>query len=64
MVDLRSKTLHIWNPKKILIQKGVDRYLDAEAIRVIKSMPPFTPGKQLGRAVKVQYSTRIVFSLE
>lgn len=48
----------------VVIQKGVDRYLDAEAVRVIKSMPPFTPGKQLGRAVKVQYSTRIVFSLE
>ena len=50
--------------KDVQVLKGVDRYLDAEAVRVIKSMPDFTPGKQRGQAVNVKYNTRIVFSLQ
>jgi protein TonB len=36
---------------------------DKEAIRVIKSMPPWKPGKQNGRAVRVQFNLPIKFSL-
>lgn len=43
---------------------SVDKYLDDEAIRVVKSLPDFKPGKQRGKAVKVQYNIPIRFSLD
>ena len=36
---------------------------DEEAIRVIKSMPRWSPGKQRGKAVRVQYRMPIRFTL-
>lgn len=38
--------------------------LEEEAIRVVKSMPNWRPGKQNGRAVKVYYTLPISFKLE
>ena len=35
----------------------------AEAIRVVKSMPKWTPGKQRGKAVRVQYHLPVNFNL-
>ncbi len=35
----------------------------AEAVRVVKSMPKWTPGKQRGKAVRVQYNLPVNFSL-
>lgn len=46
------------------IARGVDPSLDAEAIRVINSLPKFKPGRQRGRAVKVYYSSVINFTLQ
>jgi protein TonB len=37
---------------------------DKEAIRVVKSMPSWKPGKQNGRAARVQYNLPINFSLK
>ncbi len=37
---------------------------DKEALRVIKSMPSWKPGKQNGRAARVQYNLPINFSLK
>ncbi|MDR1591415.1 MAG: TonB family protein [Prevotellaceae bacterium] len=37
---------------------------DREAIRLISSMPKWTPGRQQGRAVYVYYSIPVVFRLE
>ena len=37
--------------------------LDGEATRVIKSMPPWKPGKQTGKAVPVQFTLPIKFTL-
>ena len=34
-----------------------------EAIRVVKSMPKWTPGKQRGKNVRVQYNLPVNFSL-
>ncbi|VBB45266.1 TonB family domain-containing protein [uncultured Paludibacter sp.] len=48
----------------VQIAKGVDRYLDAEAMRVIKSMPKWIPGKQGGRAVRVKYYVPVNFKLQ
>lgn len=37
--------------------------LDEEAIRVVKAMPKWKPGKQRGKAVRVQYQIPITFTL-
>ena len=47
----------------VKILRGVDKYLDAEALRVVSSLPRFTPGKQRGKSVKVQYNVPISFKL-
>lgn len=46
------------------VLRGVDPLLDAEAIRVVKSLPNFKPGKQRGKAVKVSHSVPIKFALQ
>lgn len=38
--------------------------LEEEAVRVLKNSPKWTPGKQNGRAVRVQYTVPIVFTLQ
>jgi periplasmic protein TonB len=47
----------------VRVERGVDKYLDAEAVRVVKSLPSFKPGKQRGKPVNVRFNTRISFSL-
>ena len=46
------------------IIRGVDPALDAEALRVVRSSPRWTPGKQRGKAVKVSYTFPIYFKLQ
>ena len=43
--------------------RGPDKLLEAEAERIIASLPRMIPGKQRGRAVKVPYSIPINFRL-
>ena len=47
----------------VKIARGVDKNLDAEAVRVIRSLPKYKPGNQRGKAVKVQYTIPINFTL-
>ena len=47
----------------ITIKKGVSSGIDKETIRVVKLMPKFIPGKQQGKAVRVQYVLPIMFKL-
>lgn len=47
----------------VVVVRGVEASLDAEAVRVIKSMPPWTPGKQGGKNVRVKYTLPIRFKL-
>ncbi len=54
------KTGKIGNVKVV---RKVDAELDAEAMRVIKSMPDFIPGKINGKPVNVLYSLPIMFKL-
>jgi len=49
---------------QVSILKGVDPELDAEAIRVVNSLPPFKPGKQGGKPVPVWYMVPITFTLK
>jgi len=44
--------------------KGINADLNNEAIRVIKLMPPWKPGKQNGRAVKSQFVLPVYFKLD
>ena len=46
------------------IIRGVDPQLDAEALRVVKSMPKWTPGKDKGKVVPVYYTVPISFGLQ
>ena len=56
-----TKEGDIINP---VITKGVDPALDAEALRVIKSMPKWNPGKQRGKAVNVKFTLPIQYRLQ
>ena len=47
----------------VKVIRGVDESLDKEAIRVIKSSPKWTPGRQRDRAVKVTYTFPVIFQL-
>ena len=46
------------------VVKGVDPYLDAEAIRVVSSMPKWNPGMQDGKPVNVKFLIPIMFRLQ
>jgi len=45
------------------ILRGIDPDCDAEAIRVVMSLPNWTPGKQRGAPIRVQYNLPIKFKL-
>lgn len=45
------------------VVKSVNKDLDAEALRVINMMPTWTPGKQKGQTVRVNYVVPVVFKL-
>ena len=47
----------------VKIVRGVDKSLDAEAVRVVKSLPKYKPGKQRGKAVRVMFTIPINFTL-
>ena len=46
------------------VVRGVHSSLDQEALRVVSSMPRWTPGKQKGEAVAVSYTVPINFVLQ
>ena len=48
----------------VQIVRGVDPLLDAEAIRVLESMPTWKPGKQRGQPVNVMFTLPVVFRLD
>lgn len=49
--------------ENVNVIKEVDPLLDREAVRVVKSMPNWIPGKQKGKAVKVSYNLPVSFKL-
>ena len=44
--------------------KGVDPYLDKEALRLVRKMPVWKPGIQKGKPVRVKYTLPITFRLK
>ena len=47
-----------------VVVRGVDPYLDKEALRVIKMMPKWSPGKQRNKPVRVKYTVPVMFRLQ
>jgi TonB family protein len=48
----------------VQVVRKVNPLLDKEAIRVVKAMPKWKPGKQNGKAVKTQYNLPVRFVLQ
>ena len=55
-----SKTGKVEDVKVI---KGLDDACDAEAVRVIKMIPDWTPGQDKGEAIPVFQTLQVVFKL-
>jgi protein TonB len=64
--DKKGKQIDCDGKKKVADKKhicDVSKYLDKEAYRVVSSIPDWSPGKQDGVPVMVQYNIPIKFSL-
>jgi protein TonB len=48
---------------EVKVVRSVDKDLDKEAIRVCKTLPKFTPGRQNGKIVPVWYTLPVIFQL-
>ncbi|RIV24916.1 energy transducer TonB [Fibrisoma montanum] len=48
----------------VQVLKGIGFGCDEEALRVVKQMPPWKPGRQSGRMVPVKFNLPIAFALE
>ncbi len=49
--------------EQVTVAKGVDKDLDQEAIRVVKRMPKWQPGKNNGQAVRSYFTLPVTFKL-
>ena len=47
-----------------IMKSSSDVHLDREALRVVKSMPKWNPGKQAGKAVRVRFTLPVTFRLQ
>ena len=47
----------------VRVARKVFPSLDAEAVRVVKTMPKWKPGKEKGRAVRVNFTLPVVFNI-
>ena len=47
----------------VRVLRGIGGGCDEEAIRVVQSMPKWTPGKQRGNSVRVQFNIPVKFTL-
>ena len=48
---------------EVKVVRSVDKDLDNEAVRIIKTLPKFIPGRQNGQAVSVWYTLPVAFKL-
>ena len=47
----------------VRLLRSVESSLDKEAVRVVKSMPKWSPGKQNGKPVRVRFNVPVMFKL-
>lgn len=45
----------------VKVLRSLHKDLDAEAVRVVKSMPKWKPGSQLGKTIRTQYTLVVEF---
>ena len=62
-VNIKFVVDTLGNITDVVALKTLHPLLDTEAIRVVKTMPNWRPGKIKGRAVKVYYTLPITFRL-
>ena len=48
----------------VAIARGLDKLIDKEAVRVVESLPNWTPGKQGGKEVRVKFNVAIKLTLD
>ena len=48
----------------VKVAKGIGGGCDEEAVRVVKAMPKWKPGKQKGKPVRVHYTLPLTFKLQ
>ena len=48
----------------VKVLRGIGGGCDEEAVRVVQSMPRWSPGKQRGKPVRVQYNLPVRFTLQ
>ena len=46
------------------VGRSVDKHLDAEAVRIVNTLPQMTPAKQRGKSVSVAFTVPINFKLQ
>ena len=63
-IDVRFLVDEHGNLSNVVVQKGEIQDLNKEAVRVVKSFPPFTPGVHEGKPVKVIVILPIIFQLD
>jgi protein TonB len=49
---------------QVKVLRGIFKPLDEEAVRVVKMMPVWKPGKQKGKPVRVRYKVPISFAFK
>jgi len=49
---------------KVKVLRGIDKNLDAEAVRIVKKLPKMQPAEQRGRKVPVSFMLPITFKLQ
>lgn len=52
------------NVGEVNVVRSVSEDLDAEAVRVVKTLPKFTPGRMYGKAVSTLYTLPVSFMLQ
>lgn len=62
-VVLRFVVLENGSVGDVVVIQALDPACDREAVRVVKSLPRFTPGKQQGKPVKTYFTLPVRFSL-
>ena len=64
VVRLRFVVLEDGRIGEVQVQKGLESHCDAEAVRVIKSLPRFIPGRQQGKPVRVWFSLPVRYVIQ
>ncbi|MDO5074430.1 MAG: TonB family protein [Bacteroidales bacterium] len=64
VVTLRFVVLEDGRVGEVQVVKSLESHCDAEAIRVVKSLPRFTPGKQQGKPVRVWFTLPIRYVIQ